>query len=219
MRARTRRCVAFALACAGALLLAGCASAPPRADDPAPRRPSSAAPAPDLDRGRTLAAACLACHGETEIVLDGDVRPPKLRGQRQSYLFRALLDYRDGRRDRGVMGPFVDALDVQAMRDVSAYLGGPEATPHKVNRGDGIAYARNAAVCGFCHAETGMGVMENLPILAGQRADYLARALRDYRSGRRVDPTMTALARTLDDADIERMAAYFAAQTALEVAR
>ena len=47
--------------------------------------------------GREKSTACHACHGE-----DGqgvEARYPKLAGQYESYLAKALTDYRDGERD------------------------------------------------------------------------------------------------------------------------
>lgn len=51
------------------------------------------------------------------------------------------------------------------------------------------------------------------PNLAGQRPDYLREALRQYRDGRRDIPVMRAAAGPLSDADIDRLAAWFSAQT------
>jgi cytochrome c553 len=60
-----------------------------------------------------------------------------------------------------------------------------------------------------------MGVMAGVPVLTGQHEDYLVHALRAYRDGRRADPTMGPIARTLTDEEIERLAVYFAGQSHL----
>jgi cytochrome c553 len=48
--------------------------------------------------------------------------------------------------------------------------------------------------------------------LAGQNADYLAKQLRNFRSGVRKDPIMTDMANGLSETDIEDIAAFYAAQ-------
>jgi cytochrome c553 len=75
-----------------------------------------------------------------------------------------------------------------------------EATPEK------------ATVCAACHGADGKATQPIYPHLAGQYASYLEQALREYRAGARKNPIMGAQAATLTDADIEQLAAYFAAQ-------
>ena len=76
-----------------------------------------------------------------------------------------------------------------------------------------------AAACVACHGEDGLGTAPNFPVLAGQYADYLALALRQYRSGERDNVLMAPIAANLSDADIADLAAYYAAKRALVVPR
>lgn len=69
-----------------------------------------------------------------------------------------------------------------------------------------------ALACGACHGATGVSISGDWPNLAGQGEKYLAKQLRDFKSGARVDPVMSAQAMTIEDEDIEHLAAYFAAQ-------
>lgn len=70
-----------------------------------------------------------------------------------------------------------------------------------------------AATCNACHGERGARpIAPNYPIIAGQYADYLAHALREYRSGARRNPVMNAQAQNLSDEDIEALSRHFAAQ-------
>ncbi|HYY16633.1 MAG TPA: c-type cytochrome, partial [Gammaproteobacteria bacterium] len=55
----------------------------------------------------------------------------------------------------------------------------------------------------------GKSANELWPNLAGQRAAYLAKQLKAFRSGTRTDPMMSPMAKPLTDADIENLAAYF----------
>ena len=47
-----------------------------------------------------------------------------------------------------------------------------------------------------------------VPKLGGQNADYIANALKEYKSGERSHPTMHAQATTLSDQDIADIAAF-----------
>jgi cytochrome c5 len=72
---------------------------------------------------------------------------------------------------------------------------------------------KRAAVCFACHGADGVSKLPGVPHLAGQRSDYLEKALHDYRAGiNRLDPTMTAMAKPLSDADIANIAAYYSQQ-------
>jgi cytochrome c553 len=67
--------------------------------------------------------------------------------------------------------------------------------------------------CASCHGLDGAKpIAPENPILAGQYADYLVRALLDYKSGKRVNPVMKAIADPLKRKDIEDLAAWFASQ-------
>jgi cytochrome c553 len=67
--------------------------------------------------------------------------------------------------------------------------------------------------CLACHGPDGNGTGDGqFPLLAGQYADYLAKALHDYRSGARNNAVMAGFTATLSDQDIEDLAAYFASQ-------
>ena len=70
-----------------------------------------------------------------------------------------------------------------------------------------------AQVCAACHGPSGAQptAPEN-PILAGQHYDYLVRALRDYKSGKRNSAVMKGFAASLSRRDIEDLAAWFASQ-------
>jgi cytochrome c553 len=77
--------------------------------------------------------------------------------------------------------------------------------------GDVDAGKAKAVPCQACHGQDGnAGVDPQYPHLAGQYADYLARALHEYKLGQRKNPIMVGFATPLSDADIEDLAAYFA---------
>ena len=72
--------------------------------------------------------------------------------------------------------------------------------------------AKAKEVCAACHGADGNSTDVNNPRLAGQHADYLAKALRDYKSGERANPIMKGFATALSKRDIENLSAYFASQ-------
>jgi cytochrome c553 len=75
---------------------------------------------------------------------------------------------------------------------------------------DVSAGKEKAAVCAACHGADGNTPLSpEYPKLAGQPADYLAKALRDYKSGARKNPLMGPQAQNLSKKEINDLAAYF----------
>ena len=72
--------------------------------------------------------------------------------------------------------------------------------------------AKVKEVCAACHGIDGNSTDANNPRLAGQHPDYLAKALRDYKSGERNNAIMKGFAATLSKKDMENVAAYFSSQ-------
>lgn len=67
--------------------------------------------------------------------------------------------------------------------------------------------------CAVCHGERGEAVSEEFPRLAAQHEAYLAKELRDFKSGDRTG-IMARMVRGLSDEDIAAVARYYAAQPA-----
>jgi cytochrome c553 len=67
-------------------------------------------------------------------------------------------------------------------------------------------------LCATCHSLDGISAMARFPKLAGQRAAYIVKQVRDFRDGRRSNDggQMQASASDIDDDDLARAAAYFA---------
>ena len=65
-----------------------------------------------------------------------------------------------------------------------------------------------------CHGANGVATAPIYPHLAGQYADYLARALHEYRDGGRNNPIMAVYVEKLSDQDIAELAAYFSSMPA-----
>jgi cytochrome c553 len=80
---------------------------------------SAATPRGDVEAGREKSAACAACHGA-----DGNADNPefpRLAGQHQDYMVRALLDYKSGARQNAIMAGIAGGLSERDMWDLSAY--------------------------------------------------------------------------------------------------
>lgn len=78
----------------------------------------------------------------------------------------------------------------------------------------GADLGERLAACAACHGERGEGVAgaEYQPHLAGKPAGYLFEQLRNFRDGRRVNAQMTWLVGVLDDAYLDEIAHFYAAQ-------
>jgi cytochrome c553 len=74
--------------------------------------------------------------------------------------------------------------------------------------------AKAKEVCAACHGLDGNSQVADYPKLGGQYPDYLAKALRDYKSGLRKNPIMAGMVGALTPQDIDNVAAYYASQPA-----
>ncbi|HUA81603.1 MAG TPA: c-type cytochrome [Dyella sp.] len=68
-------------------------------------------------------------------------------------------------------------------------------------------------LCAACHGETGMAQIPGAPNLAGQRLDYLRKALGEYRDRTRNVPLMRTAIGPLNDAELDQLARWYSAQT------
>ena len=79
-----------------------------------------------------------------------------------------------------------------------------------VSAGDAEAgKAKANTVCAACHGANGISAIPNYPNLNGQKEAYLKKAMTDFKTGARKDPTMSAMAAPLTDDDIANLAAYY----------
>jgi cytochrome c553 len=69
-----------------------------------------------------------------------------------------------------------------------------------------------AAACGGCHGEDGNGTAPIFPKLAGQHPSYIYKQLMDFKTQKRVQPTMNAMAEPLSEDDMQDIAAFYASQ-------
>lgn len=87
------------------------------------------------------------------------------------------------------------------------------AAPLAQASGDAAAGKTKSAQCAACHGEDGTSTNEDMyPHLAGQYADYIAKALKDYQTGARQNPIMAPFVQELSDQDRADIAAWFSSQ-------
>jgi cytochrome c553 len=174
----------------------------------------------DAARGVALAETCYGCHGLPE---SHNAYPsylvPKLGGQNAEYITVALQGYRRGSRGHETMQAQASSLSDQDIADIAAYFsaldGKPETGRTSGNAAQVAAGKEKSMTCVQCHGQEGVAAAPQWPNLGGQHESYLVQALSQYKDGRRADMLMGPLASTLDDAAIEDIAAFFAAQSLL----
>jgi cytochrome c553 len=69
-------------------------------------------------------------------------------------------------------------------------------------------------LCAACHGQNGVPTdPKTIPVIWGQERSYLFKQMRDYRNGERDNPIMSPIAQGLDEEDLRKIAAYFAAKS------
>jgi cytochrome c553 len=74
---------------------------------------------------------------------------------------------------------------------------------------DAEAGKAKAAVCAGCHGPDGMSFMPTYPNLKGQKAAYLLKQLKDFKTGYRKGPIMASQVSSLSDDDMANIAAFY----------
>lgn len=176
----------------------------------------------DAERGSTLTATCVACHGDDGNSLAGSF--PNIAGQNEKYLLKQLRDMKSGARAQNLMVGIVDSLSDQDMQDLAAFYAGKTAAesvadPELALQGEhiyrsGIA-RKGVAACSACHSPTGQGNdLASFPKLAGQWTEYTEAQLKAFRVGERHNDgeskMMRLSAMDLSDAEIAAVASYIA---------
>lgn len=189
----------------------------------------------DAKAGQTKASACAACHGA-----DGnssDPQYPRIAGQSERYVAHQIALIASGQRTGTAvaMVPFVKDLSPQDMRDIGAYFATQKSgagladdtviadgaykdmkfyeVGQQLYRGGDAS--RGIPACMACHGPSGAGNPgPAYPHLGGQRQDYAARRLQEYRTGTTTekDPAlfniMAQVANKLTDQEIQALGTY-----------
>jgi cytochrome c553 len=175
---------------------------------------------PDVGKAKAEAAGCFTCHGvdgvATENGLAIDKNVPDLAGQPDLYLQFQLVFFRKGVRKNEVMNAMAEQLSDDDLRNLSAYFASlpapnlpapPDSAPQDTELGGKVAQAIH---CTNCHGDHFEGV-DNIARLAGQREDYVYKALRDFKSGARTSTGAAGMAEVvypLGDLEMKALAHY-----------
>lgn len=181
------------------------------------KEPESTEPVIDLAAGKAIAEAdCSDCHG-----MDGrgaTAEIPNLTAQPVQYLVDAMHAYRDGGRMHAALQDMTSGMSEADIVNIAGYYSSlPQLGPAAINQTVANAYREGAAVatlCEECHGAKGISTTEGVPSLAGQQPAYLIVSTQEYKGGTRGHKDKAEMLAELGQVDIEKMAMYFAAQSA-----
>jgi cytochrome c553 len=170
--------------------------------------------AADIAAGKAKAELCVGCHGENGISQLENI--PSLAAQPDLFIQWQLVFFRAGTRKNEQMQPVIEQLNNEDIRNLGAYfasLAPPKApaddNPDMSKKGAQAAVGRR---CASCHTDSYAGT-KAVARVAGQRQEYLLKALHDYKSGVRAGGAMAAMADVaypLSEEEIEALAHYLA---------
>jgi cytochrome c553 len=172
--------------------------------------------AADVAAGKAKAAeVCGACHGENGISQTENI--PSLAGQLDQYIQWQLVYFRAGSRKNEQMQPVVEPLNNEDIRNLGAYFASlaPPKAAQPDDDPDLSAKGKQAAVgrrCASCHTDSFAGT-KAVARIAGQREEYLVKALHDYKTGVRSgggQAAMADVAYPLNEEEITALAHYLA---------
>jgi cytochrome c553 len=175
----------------------------------------SFAQAADLAAGKQKAELCIGCHGEAGISQTENI--PSLAGQPDQFIQWQLVFFRAGARKNEQMQPIVEQINNDDIRNLGAYFASltspkapaPDDNPDLSKKGAQAAVGRR---CASCHTDSFAGT-KAVARIAGQREEYLLKALHDYKSGVRSGGGMAAMADVaypLSEEEITALAHYLA---------
>ena len=179
------------------------------------RDPALSTPAPSL-------ASCVSCHG----VLGAGTATgaPRLAGMNPDYLSHALSMFKAGTRASAVMQSVAHDLSDSEIRSLAVFFStrhpprveGEHPPPSDLvmagKRLAELGAAPDVPACFTCHAADGKGNGARYPSIAGEPAAFVINRLHEFqaraKAGTPAPGTMTAVAATLNERQIEEAAAY-----------
>ena len=151
--------------------------------------------------GQAQTAVCGGCHGARGV--SDDPLVPNLAAQEPHYLVKAIKAYREG--ERSHEGMVADKTDAQ-IEDIAAfYSTQPAGSVNAV----GEQTAAIIAKCDRCHGHAVGESTMVVPVLHGQKPDYLLRVMREYRDGERGSTMMHKMSAGYSDRVLAEIAEYY----------
>ena len=157
------------------------------------------------------AAVCLACHGPAGSPIDASY--PILARQTSRYLYLQLKDFQEGRRSNPLMSPMAADLTRDEMHALSDWFAAQKPAPQTFASDSAKARLGKAkadeTLCTMCHLG-GFAGQNEVPRVAGQHYAYIVKQLTAFKARMRTNDagSMTSVANTLSDQDIENIAHY-----------
>lgn len=142
----------------------------------------------DARAGATKNTMCIGCHGIPgyQASFPRVYRVPMISGQKADFITAALTEYRKGERRHPSMRGIAGSLSDQDIADLAAFYsqhGRDEQAAPPPPAEIPVSLAQRMAVCASCHgANFSTPTTPGAPRLAGQHADYLAVAMRNYQA-------------------------------------
>ena len=160
------------------------------------------------------AVTCFACHGERG--QSETENTPSLGGQQAPYALIQLFMFREKLRSFEIMNDMAKPLsedDLRTFSDFIATLPKPvppadAGEPGRMAQGQALAQQNR---CNSCH-NTDFSGKDNVPRIANQREDYLAKTLAEYKDNSRhgYDGTMADVMGPVTKEQIADLAYYIA---------
>ncbi len=162
-----------------------------------------------------VVAQCASCHGEDGVSNTRYV--PHLAGQRRSYLMNQLRAFHDNTRSNPGMHAVAMPLRETSIEDIAAYYWAQGQVKRAATDGGSSVdlspkLAELVEKCDRCHEpnEYNQDAIQQHPILAGQRQEYLAHEMRDFQSKHMRDNAMMyAMTDLLIGEEVDKLAAYY----------
>jgi cytochrome c553 len=159
-------------------------------------------------------AACAGCHGENGV--STMVNTPSLAGHPVLYTQIQLFLFREEQRVNAAMNAVAEGMSDDMLTALAEHYAKLPPAPPAAGTADPALDARGRELaashrCGTCHLPDYVG-RDQMPRIAGQREDYLLKALRDYRGGARAGDgaQMAEVVHALSDDDLKALAHHIA---------
>jgi cytochrome c553 len=160
------------------------------------------------------AAPCFVCHGERG--QSETENTPSLGGQQPPYALIQLFMFREKLRVFEPMNEMAKAFTDDDLRAFSDFIGKLPKPKPPAEAGDPARLQRAQALaqqyhCNSCHNADFSG-KDNVPRIANQREDYLAKTMREYKDNSRhgYDGTMAEALQPVTPEQIADLAYYLA---------
>ena len=164
----------------------------------------------DAQKGKALAKEfrCQKCHNRDGISDDPEV--PSIAGQRATYLYKQMHDYKVGARENRDMNKAMRKVEDTDMTHMAAWFSSLEPAP--MVGGKALLQVK---ICDSCHDKAIVekdGDIEVAPVLNGQVPQYLEAAMQQFKAADRDNDLfsrMQSVSHKLTENEIKTLARYY----------